>query len=97
MGIFWSSGLFSAFFVLRQVKVGFHRLFSKLTLHVTLGGVTNGNDMVAAHLRQNKWFPPAVVEDTLSMTDVEGRPEGVWRGEEGRGFHRPDFLEVARP
>ena len=39
------------------------------------GGITNGNDMVAAYLRQSKVFPRPVVELACSMADVGDRGE----------------------
>ncbi|OAA66913.1 ThiJ/PfpI family protein [Niveomyces insectorum RCEF 264] len=39
------------------------------------GGVTNGNDLVAAYARSNKRFPPLVVETALVVADVGNRPQ----------------------
>jgi len=39
------------------------------------GGVTNGNDLVAAYARASKYFPNQLVEITLDMVDVGDRPQ----------------------
>ncbi|KAI1813979.1 ThiJ/PfpI family protein [Poronia punctata] len=49
------------------------------------GGVTNGNDLVAAYARANSdRFPPAVVEMACKMADVGDRPQVY--GESQTGF-----------
>lgn len=45
------------------------------------GGVTNGNDAVAAYCRQSGRFAPALVEVCLSLTDVGDRPQRYEAGE----------------
>ncbi|KAI0434547.1 ThiJ/PfpI family protein [Xylaria sp. FL1042] len=39
------------------------------------GGITNGNDLVAAYARAGKHFPSAVVEMACKMADVGGRSQ----------------------
>ncbi|CAG9949064.1 unnamed protein product [Clonostachys rosea f. rosea IK726] len=39
------------------------------------GGITNGNDLVAAYARSSKHFPSAVVELGCKMADVGDRPK----------------------
>ncbi|OTA69172.1 ThiJ/PfpI family protein [Hypoxylon sp. EC38] len=39
------------------------------------GGVTNGNDLVAAYCRASKHFPDPIVEIACEMTDVGDRPQ----------------------
>jgi hypothetical protein len=46
-----------------------------LTYIVCLGGITNGNDLVAAYARQSRHFPAPVVEMALQMADVGDRPQ----------------------
>ncbi|KAL7628678.1 hypothetical protein AAE478_000193 [Parahypoxylon ruwenzoriense] len=38
------------------------------------GGITNGNDLVAAYCRASKHFPKAIVEIACQMVDVGDRP-----------------------
>lgn len=39
------------------------------------GGVTNGNDLVAAYLRESGRFPEAIAEFTCKMAEVGDRPQ----------------------
>lgn len=53
-------------------------LLSALTdseIRFFLGGVTNGNDLVAAYMRESGRFAPELVEFCLAMTDVGDRPQ----------------------
>ncbi|KAK6842138.1 class I glutamine amidotransferase-like protein [Apiospora arundinis] len=45
------------------------------------GGVTNGNDLVAAYARQSKHFPRPVVEVALAMTDTGDRAQKYSQGQ----------------
>ncbi|KAK7923898.1 ThiJ/PfpI family protein [Apiospora marii] len=45
------------------------------------GGVTNGNDLVAAYARQSKHFPRPVVEVALAMTDTGDRAQRYSQGQ----------------
>ncbi|KAF9075687.1 ThiJ/PfpI family protein [Rhodocollybia butyracea] len=45
------------------------------------GGVTNGNDLVAAYARRSKFFPEPLVEIALDMVDVGDRPQQYGRGQ----------------
>ncbi|KAK8049744.1 class I glutamine amidotransferase-like protein [Apiospora phragmitis] len=45
------------------------------------GGVTNGNDLVAAYARQSKHFPRPVVEVVLAMTDTGDRAQKYSQGQ----------------
>lgn len=42
---------------------------------IFIGGVTNGNDLVAAYMRESGRFAPELVEFCLAMTDVGDRPQ----------------------
>lgn len=46
-----------------------------------LGGVTNGNDLVAAYARASPHFPNPVVEIACEMTDVGDRPRAYEKGQ----------------
>lgn len=46
-----------------------------------IGGITNGNDLVAAYARQSKHFPRPVVEIALKMADVGDRPQVYGQGQ----------------
>lgn len=39
-----------------------------------VGGVTNGNDLVAAYMRESGRFAPELVEACLGFVDVGDRP-----------------------
>lgn len=39
------------------------------------GGVTNGNDLVAAYTKQSRHFPKPVAELGLKFVEVDGRPQ----------------------
>ncbi|KAK5627174.1 hypothetical protein RRF57_002889 [Xylaria bambusicola] len=56
-----------------------------------LGGVTNGNDLVAAYARAGKHFPSAVVEIACKMADVGDRGQVYFRKSDS--FH--DWCSVA--
>ncbi|KAK7941101.1 Isonitrile hydratase [Apiospora aurea] len=45
------------------------------------GGVTNGNDLVAAYARQSQHFPRPVVEVALAMTDTGDRAQKYSQGQ----------------
>ncbi|KAK8088891.1 class I glutamine amidotransferase-like protein [Apiospora hydei] len=45
------------------------------------GGVTNGNDLVAAYARQSQHFPGPVVEVALAMTDTGDRAQKYSQGQ----------------
>ncbi|KAK8082270.1 ThiJ/PfpI family protein [Apiospora saccharicola] len=45
------------------------------------GGVTNGNDLVAAYARQSEHFPRPVVEVALAMTDTGDRAQRYNQGQ----------------
>ncbi|KAF9067330.1 ThiJ/PfpI family protein [Rhodocollybia butyracea] len=45
------------------------------------GGVTNGNDLVAAYARQSKHFPKPLVEIALDLVDVGDRSQQYSRGQ----------------
>ncbi|KAK8125279.1 ThiJ/PfpI family protein [Apiospora kogelbergensis] len=45
------------------------------------GGVTNGNDLVAAYVRQSKHFPRPLVEVALAMTDTGDRAQKYNQGQ----------------
>lgn len=40
-----------------------------------LGGITNGNDLVAAYARSSKHFPSAIAELACKMAEVGDRPQ----------------------
>ena len=46
-----------------------------------IGGVTNGNDLVAAYARQSKHFPSPIVEIATNMADVGDRPQNYGVGQ----------------
>lgn len=48
---------------------------------VRIGGVTNGNDLVAAYARTGKHFPSAVVEIACKMADVGDRGQEYAEGQ----------------
>ncbi|ESA44074.1 hypothetical protein GE21DRAFT_1301 [Neurospora crassa] len=41
----------------------------------TIGGVTNGNDLVAAYARQSRHFPGPVAKSGLKLVKVDERPQ----------------------
>jgi len=45
------------------------------------GGVTNGNDLVAAYARQSRHFPKPLVEIVLNVTDVGDRSQEYDKGQ----------------
>ncbi|KAL8388455.1 hypothetical protein RB595_009233 [Gaeumannomyces hyphopodioides] len=49
------------------------------------GGITNGNDLVAAYIRQSPHFPGPVAEMALIMTDAGDRPQKY-------GQSKPTFI-----
>lgn len=40
-----------------------------------IGGVTNGNDLVAAYARQSRHFPGPVAKSELKLVKVDERPQ----------------------
>jgi hypothetical protein len=47
---------------------------------MTIGGITNGNDLVAAYLRHSTRFPNPLVEIVLGMVDVGDREQEYSQG-----------------
>jgi hypothetical protein len=47
------------------------------------GGVTNGNDLIAAYARLSGRFPEPVVELGLAMTETGDRPQRYETGKDG--------------
>ncbi|KAK3328827.1 class I glutamine amidotransferase-like protein [Apodospora peruviana] len=45
------------------------------------GGVTNGNDLVAAYMRQSRHFPGPVGEMAMTLTDTGDRPQKYGSGQ----------------
>jgi hypothetical protein len=45
------------------------------------GGVTNGNDLVAAYARASKHFPRAIADIGCELTDVGDRPQKYTKGQ----------------
>ncbi len=45
------------------------------------GGVTNGNDLVAAYAKQSRHFPRAIAELGAELTDVGDRPQSYQVGQ----------------
>ncbi|RWA13794.1 hypothetical protein EKO27_g1291 [Xylaria grammica] len=69
-GNFWSSG--EHFLPSSPVETRY--METKATDGV-LGGITNGNDLVAAYARAGKHFPSAIVELACKMADVGDRSQ----------------------
>ncbi len=53
---------------------------AKARLTSTPGAITNGNDLVAAYIRQSKHFPSPVAEVACKMADVGDRAQGYSQG-----------------
>lgn len=54
----------------------FPRTHRTIVTDETIGGVTNGNDLVAAYTRQSRHFPGPVAELGLKFVEVDERPQG---------------------
>jgi hypothetical protein len=48
---------------------------------VFIGGITNGNDLVAAYARSSKHFPQPVAELACTMADVGDRQQEYGEGQ----------------
>lgn len=79
-GNFWSSGEFSPSSFLSSFLPFLLRLHGSAASERKMtdrspGGVTNGNDLVAAYARQSGRFPGPVAEIGLMFTDTGDRPQ----------------------
>jgi hypothetical protein len=52
-----------------------------LTRHAGLGGITNGNDLIAAYVRESPHFPGPVAEIACSMADIGNRGQKYTQGQ----------------